>query len=274
MPTHSLPHTFDWDSITEGVSQAANGITTALKAGTQAYDRFNAGTKELTKTEKEQLAERNKNASDAAKKREEQRQKELEKQKADLDAKIKLETDKENTSQKELKKLLDQRLALELQNVNLTEAQKEVIRKEYEKRLADALKEDETKRQEEEKKKLEKRAKELDALIQLEIDSTDTKQTKLKELLDEKMNQELADLELSEAQKQVIREKYAKQLKDAINADEETRKKKRLDDLAIELQNAQGGFDESYPGPWVVDWEFFLKCRLNGMKMLRTYRQL
>jgi glycosyltransferase involved in cell wall biosynthesis len=32
-----------------------------------------------------------------------------------------------------------------------------------------------------------------------------------------------------------------------------------------------GGFDESYPGPWVVDWEFFLKCRLNGMKMLRTY---
>lgn len=235
--------TFDWDSITEGVSQAANGITTALKAGTQAYDRFNAGTKELTKTEKEQLAERNKNASDAAKKREEQRQKELEKQKADLDAKIKLETDKENTSQKELKKLLDQRLALELQNANLTEAQKEVIRKEYEKRLADALKEDETKRQEEEKKKLEKRAKELDALIQLEIDSTDTKQTKLKELLDEKMNQELADLELSEAQKQVIREKYAKQLKDAINADEETRKKKRLDDLAIELQNAQGGFD-------------------------------
>jgi glycosyltransferase involved in cell wall biosynthesis len=32
-----------------------------------------------------------------------------------------------------------------------------------------------------------------------------------------------------------------------------------------------GGFDESYPGPWVVDWEFFLKCRLNGMKMLRSY---
>ncbi len=204
--------TFDWDSITEGVSQAANGITTALKAGTQAYDRFNAGTKELTKTEKEQLAERNKNASDAAKKREEQRQKELEKQKADLDAKIKLETDKENTSQKELKTLLDQRLALELQNANLTEAQKEVIRKEYAKRLTDALKEDETKRQEDEKKKLEKRSKELDALIQLEVDSTDTKQTKLKELLDEKMNQELADLELSEAQKQVIREKYAKLL--------------------------------------------------------------
>jgi hypothetical protein len=32
-----------------------------------------------------------------------------------------------------------------------------------------------------------------------------------------------------------------------------------------------GGWDESYPGPWVVDWEFFMKCEMNGMKMLRTY---
>lgn len=32
-----------------------------------------------------------------------------------------------------------------------------------------------------------------------------------------------------------------------------------------------GGFDESYPSPWVVDTEFFMKCKLSGMKMLRTY---
>lgn len=32
-----------------------------------------------------------------------------------------------------------------------------------------------------------------------------------------------------------------------------------------------GGWDESYPGAWVVDWEFFLKCELAGMRMLRTY---
>jgi GT2 family glycosyltransferase len=34
-----------------------------------------------------------------------------------------------------------------------------------------------------------------------------------------------------------------------------------------------GGFDESYPSPsgFVADWEFFLKCALNGMKMVRTY---
>ena len=32
-----------------------------------------------------------------------------------------------------------------------------------------------------------------------------------------------------------------------------------------------GGWDESYPGAWVVDWDFFLKCELSGMAMMRTY---
>ena len=32
-----------------------------------------------------------------------------------------------------------------------------------------------------------------------------------------------------------------------------------------------GGWDESYPGAWVVDWDFFLKCKLSGMKMIRIY---
>lgn len=32
-----------------------------------------------------------------------------------------------------------------------------------------------------------------------------------------------------------------------------------------------GGWDESYPGPWVVDWEFFMKCEMSGIKMIRTY---
>lgn len=34
---------------------------------------------------------------------------------------------------------------------------------------------------------------------------------------------------------------------------------------------AVGGWDESYPGAWVVDWEFFLKCEIAGLKMLRSY---
>jgi glycosyltransferase involved in cell wall biosynthesis len=32
-----------------------------------------------------------------------------------------------------------------------------------------------------------------------------------------------------------------------------------------------GGWDESYPGAWVVDWEFFMKCEMAGIKMLRVY---
>jgi glycosyltransferase involved in cell wall biosynthesis len=32
-----------------------------------------------------------------------------------------------------------------------------------------------------------------------------------------------------------------------------------------------GGLDESYPGAWVVDWEFFMKCEMKGLQMLRTY---
>lgn len=32
-----------------------------------------------------------------------------------------------------------------------------------------------------------------------------------------------------------------------------------------------GGWDESYPGAWVVDWEFFMKCQMSDMRMIRTY---
>lgn len=32
-----------------------------------------------------------------------------------------------------------------------------------------------------------------------------------------------------------------------------------------------GGWDESYPGAWVADWDFFLKCEIAGMRMVRTY---
>lgn len=34
-----------------------------------------------------------------------------------------------------------------------------------------------------------------------------------------------------------------------------------------------GGFDESYPSPsgFVADWEFFMKCSMNGLKMIRNW---
>jgi hypothetical protein len=32
-----------------------------------------------------------------------------------------------------------------------------------------------------------------------------------------------------------------------------------------------GGWDENYEQGMVADWDFFLKCQLSGMSMLRTY---
>lgn len=32
-----------------------------------------------------------------------------------------------------------------------------------------------------------------------------------------------------------------------------------------------GGWDESYPGSWVVDCEFFMKCNMNGIGSIRLY---
>jgi GT2 family glycosyltransferase len=32
-----------------------------------------------------------------------------------------------------------------------------------------------------------------------------------------------------------------------------------------------GGWDENYEGAMVADWDFFLKCSLSGLKMIRTY---
>jgi hypothetical protein len=220
--------TFDWDSITEGVSQAAGSISKAVGAGEQAYERFTAGTKELTKTEKANIAERNKNNAEGAKKAEEIRKAQLEALKADLDAKIKLEEDSENTSREKLKKLYEDRYKAEIADKKLSDAQKLVLQAEYAKKLEDAINADE-------EKKKKKRESDLDAQIQLEIDKADTRQKELKALLDARMAEELSAIDLSEAQKEVIRAKYAKQLQDALKTDEERRKKERLDALQIEL---------------------------------------
>jgi hypothetical protein len=236
--------TFDWDSITEGVSQAAGSISKAVGAGEQAYARFTAGTQELTKTEKENNAARQKNNEDAAKKREELAKKEEERKKAalealkrDLDAKIKLETDSENTSKDKLKALLDERYKAEIADKKLSDAEKLALQAEYAKKLEEAIKADED-------KKRKQRIADLDAAIQLEIDKTETSAEELKYILDARMQEELADLELSENQKEAIRAKYAKQLKEAIDKDVKENREKRIKDLQDELVDKQGNVDE------------------------------
>jgi hypothetical protein len=58
------------------------------------------------------------------------------------------------------------------------------------------------------------------------------------------MQEELADLELSENQKEAIRQKYAKQLKEAIDKDVKDNREKRIKDLQDELVDKQGNVDE------------------------------
>lgn len=221
--------TFDWDSITEGVSQVAGSIGNAVKAGDAAYKRFDAGTKEQTKTQKANAAERQKNAEEAAKKAEELRKQQLDALKADLDAKIALETNSEDTSREKLKKLLDERYKAEIADKKLSDAQKLVLQAEYAKKLEEAINADE-------EKKKKKREADLDAQIKLEEDKANTSREKLKTLLDLRMKEELSAIDLSESQKEVIRAKYAKQLEDALKTDEERRKKDRLDALQLELE--------------------------------------
>jgi hypothetical protein len=235
--------TLDFEQAQVGFDQLKNSVSDAAGAAQEAYKRFTDGTKELTKTEKEELEKRNA-AKKANQDEQDKRNKEaLEKQKKNLDAQIQLEVNKDNTSKENLKKLLDERMRLEMAGQNMTEAEKELLRQDYAKKLDDALKEDENKRQENEKKKLERRSRELDALIQLEIDKTNTSTAELQTLLDQRMNIELQNVELTEAEKNVIRAKYAKQLADAIKADEDKRKKDRQDALANELAVVSNDID-------------------------------
>lgn len=227
--------TLDFDSLKEGIGDLAGNFSKSWDAAKDTYGKFEEGTKEQTKIEKEEQEKRAKDAKEAAEKRKAQVEKELAQRKADLDAKIKLETDSENTSRENLKKLLDQRLALELQTAGLTEAQKEVIRQDYKKKLDDALKADEDKKKADDAKKLQQRSTQLDAEIQLEVDKQNTSKETLKTLLDEKMNIELQNVELTEAQKEVIRAKYAKQLEDAIKTDNDKQNALRQQNYDNEL---------------------------------------
>jgi hypothetical protein len=231
--------TLDFETLSEGAKQVATSVGTAVQDTQDAYKRFEAGSNELTKTEKENLEKRQadqKEASDkaaaaakeAADKAAALRKEQLDALKADLDAKITLETNSENTSREKLKALLDKRYAAEISDKKLSDDQKLVLQQEYAKKLEDAIKSDEDVRQ-------KRREAELNALIQLETESANTSRMKLKELLDERMNEELSAIDISEAEKEVIRQKYAKQLEEALKADDEKRKKDRIDALQAEL---------------------------------------
>ena len=236
--------TLDFDSVSEGFDKLKNVVGDTMDSAKEAFGRYESGTKELTKTEKEEIEKRNKLNDDAKKKKEEDAKKAeelrkaaLEAKKRDLDAQIKLETDSENTSRDKLKKLLDERYKAEIEDKKLSDAEKLALQAEYAKKLEEAIKADEEKRKKE-------RIAELDALIQLEIDKSNTSKEELKYILDARMQEELNNVELGEAQKEAIRAKYAKQLKEAIDKDIKDNREKRIKSLQDELVDKQGNIEE------------------------------
>jgi hypothetical protein len=220
--------TLDFETLAEGAKQVATAVGTAVQDTQDAYKRFEAGSNELTATEKENLEKRQADQKEAADKAAALRKEQLDALKADLEAKITLETNSENTSREKLKALLDKKYQAEISDKKLSDDQKLVLQQEYAKKLEDALKADEDVRN-------KRRQAELNALIQLETENAETSRMKLKELLDERMNDELSAIDISEAEKEVIRQKYAKQLEEALKADDEKRKKDRIDALQAEL---------------------------------------
>ena len=98
--------TLDFDVAKEGIEQLKNSFATAVKAGQDSYKRFTAGTKEMTKSQKEEQAkqaEANKKHQDEINAKNKAAQEErLKKQKEYLEAKKKADDEAREKEKKEL----------------------------------------------------------------------------------------------------------------------------------------------------------------------------
>jgi len=230
--------TLDFDAVTEGYDKIKNAIPAALDAGKEAFGRFEEGTKKLTKTEKENLTERQKNNDEAARKRkeaEEKARKEREEaNKAEDEAELEAFTethDERDTKEYEAGlRLSERRTALEKAGRTDTKLIEEAFRKE----MADIKKKYDDKDAEEKKKKDEKDLEDLKKKqadergilltgLQAQFEDLDKKNKqseldfaqdlqRLKEQKDILAQQEAIDLqntELTEFQRTEIRKKYA-----------------------------------------------------------------
>jgi hypothetical protein len=119
-----------------------------------AYDDAKSAVMDFGKTYTATAAAFDKGASDMTKKEKENaearkkiREEELTRIKGDLDAKIELETKKENTSREKLQSLYKQKYEAEIEGQKLSEAQKLLLRKQYQQKVEEAILEDKAKRQ-------------------------------------------------------------------------------------------------------------------------------
>ena len=230
--------TLDFDALKEGAAGIKDAFTNVSATFDATYKRFQEGTKEQTKTEKENAAERAKNAADAAAKKKAADEKAAaERLKANQDADaVELEAFKATLTERERAeyeaglKLAEQRKALAAAGrTDMTS-----IEEQYRIQLAEIKKkydDEEAKKKEEKDKKdkedlLKKQADERGILLtglQAKFEDLDRENAKLdfdfeqdlerlkqqRDILAEQEATELQNTELTEFQKTEIRKKYA-----------------------------------------------------------------
>lgn len=245
--------TLDFDSVTEGVTQLKGSLKEAVKAYTDTSKRFEEGTKEQTKIEKEEADKRAEAAKEAAEKRKKQAEEELARRKADLDAKIQLEIDKETTSKEALEKLYEARFQAEIQGQKLTNAQKELLRKENAKKVEEALKADKDKRQAD----FEAQLAELKRLGEQQVAQLEANLSEAKLLYGEESTEarKAQDEIFAARQKNLDDEKNALEQKKELTEQE----KERLKSIAIEEQNLTTAVETENKRRVKSDVDSFLK---------------
>jgi hypothetical protein len=227
--------TLDFDKIKEGITDGVNAVKDGVKSvvddTTKTWDRFNKGTEEMTKIDKKNAEEREKNRKEAADKAAKAAAEALALRKADLEAKIKLETDAENTSKEKLTKLYEERFQAEIQGQKMSDAQKQVLRSENAKKVEEALKADKDARQ----KTFDEELKQLQDAGKLQIDQLTANYNEAKAIYGENSIEARASQdEIFKAQAQALQNE-----KDILSQKKELTDGEilRLKNIAIEQQN-------------------------------------
>lgn len=227
--------TLDWDGVKEGVTDGvkaiSDGISDVVNTTKDTFKRFQKGTEEMTDIEKKNAEEQAKLRKENAEKAAKAAADELTRRKGNLDAKIQLETDKENTSREKLTALYEQRYQAEIQGQKLTDAQKQVLRDANSKKIEEALKTDKDKRQ----KDFEEQVKQIQDAGKLQIEQLTSNLNQAKLLYGENSKEARAvQDEIFNAQSETLqKEKDLLTQKQELTEGEKT----RLKSIAIEEQN-------------------------------------
>jgi hypothetical protein len=159
------------------------------------------------------------------------REEELTRIKADLDAKIELEVKKENTSREKLQSLYKQKYEAEIEGQKLSEAQKLLLRKQYQQKVEEAILEDKAKRQ----KDYEDSLKLLQSNSKLQLDQLNANLTEQKVIYGENSKEaRKTQDEIYQAQKEALDKEIELLNK---KGDLTVEEKIRLKSIAIEQQN-------------------------------------